>query len=68
MVRPATKYLYRLNGGGEHDGDVRIDRGGRYDGVISIFNQLNLWALYRPRPTRRYCHTIHDNKIIYFTV
>jgi hypothetical protein len=48
MVRPPTQYLYRLNGGGEHDGDVRIDRGGRYDGVISIFNKLNLWAPNRP--------------------
>ena len=25
----------------------------RYDGVISIFTKLNLWALYRPWPTRR---------------
>ena len=22
--------------------------GGRYDGVISVSNRLNLWALYRP--------------------
>ena len=43
MVRPPTKYLYRLNWGGrDHDGDVRFDRGGQYDGVISIFNKLNL--------------------------
>ena len=25
-----------------------LTRGGQYDGVIGIFNKLNLWALYQP--------------------
>ncbi len=39
MVHRPTKYVYRLNQGGEHDYGVRIDRGGRWDGVISILNK-----------------------------
>ena len=30
------------------DGGVRIDQGGRWDGVIRILNKQNLCPLYRP--------------------
>ena len=52
MVRPPTKYLYRLNRGRGTRWWCQNWPGGWYDGVISIFNRLNLWALYRPWPTR----------------
>ena len=40
-------------GGAEHDGDLRIDWGGRYGGVISISSVLETGPLYRLGPTRR---------------
>ncbi len=40
-----------LFGGTEHNGDLRIDWGGQYGGVISISVVLETGPLYRPGPT-----------------
>ena len=42
-----------LFGGAEHDGALRIDQGGQYGGMISIFSVLEMGPLYHPQPTRR---------------
>ncbi len=43
-----------MGGGAEHDGALRIDRGGQYEEVISISSVLEMGSLYCPGPTRRY--------------
>ena len=48
MVHPQQSMSTDLIRVGEHDGDVRIDRGGQWDGVISILNKPNLCPLCRP--------------------
>ena len=42
MLQYGTRLIF---GGAEHDGDVRIDWGGQYGGVISISSVLEMGSL-----------------------